>query len=547
MRKFLTEKFDPSMPGWLRKRLLFTANRPSKDVGYQSKDIHPRERRGSNQSEGLYQDFVRKNIDLNNAKFISVDPQSLQKRNDPRLKEPYLPIFHIVGNSGGKDVDTVYAVGINDSDKWPSAVYGDEFADKYFRSIPLKRLLDYTQDFCYLDLTDPTNFLDPQKKIGRQQSLDGLEQRYDVVRNRYSSNLKSRDTGEFIKNPWGDRPKNYSDSDLEKEIDKSGYLKDPNKYASKLKELKARNYSKVLNDLYSRIKTLQTGMIEAFSDYNFKNLQGNISADSFTNFQGLVSSYNKLVTKVNDIVEEYSDDSERFSNAIQRVFDENSWSGSDYKDVITRLRELEKTVADYINVAVDWDVEEENESINRDNIGNFLLDESLFNEDIENLEDVDIITNPVMQDAKNQSEWASKEIKKEMKDIEKDIPEWDSEKVIGASKQPIPDKIKEPKMELDESLFTEARFMGSIYPFEVHWMRPNGNDVLLGGSKSLEGADEIVQDKVEELMDNPFESDKDKLLILQNVYIYNSDTNEVEDVSDETDTFIQRCIQSLYD
>lgn len=83
------------------------------------------------------------------------------------------------------------------------------------------------------------------------------------------------------------------------------------------------------------------------------------------------------------------------------------------------------------------------------------FDESL-KEDIENLEDVDVEFNPVMQNAKDQSEQASKEIEKEMKDIEKDIPEWDSEEVIGAEKQEVPKKPVEPKATLDESLFTEA-------------------------------------------------------------------------------------------
>ena len=77
--------------------------------------------------------------------------------------------------------------------------------------------------------------------------------------------------------------------------------------------------------------------------------------------------------------------------------------------------------------------------------------------DIENLLDIDLSAqNPVMQQADEQSTWVKDQIDKEIKEIEKNIPDKDSEKVIGALKQPVPDKIKEPKMELDESLFPEA-------------------------------------------------------------------------------------------
>lgn len=71
--------------------------------------------------------------------------------------------------------------------------------------------------------------------------------------------------------------------------------------------------------------------------------------------------------------------------------------------------------------------------------------------------------------------------------------------------------------------------------YTVHWLSPEGKDCLLGGSNSLEEAVHIGADQANELLENPWETDKRRLLFLENMYIAEGDRvidTELDDITD---------------
>lgn len=89
-----------------------------------------------------------------------------------------------------------------------------------------------------------------------------------------------------------------------------------------------------------------------------------------------------------------------------------------------------------------------------------------------------------------------------------------------------------------KKVIMNAQFMNKHYRYEVHWVSPDGNDCLLGASHSIPGAERIAINQIEELMSNPFETNKMKCLFLENMYIWDAET--IEDVTtdlieDQTD------------
>lgn len=69
--------------------------------------------------------------------------------------------------------------------------------------------------------------------------------------------------------------------------------------------------------------------------------------------------------------------------------------------------------------------------------------------------------------------------------------------------------------------------VSAVHPWKtrytVHWMSPDGKDCLLGGTNNLEEAIQIGSDQVDELLDNPWETDERRLLFLENMYIAEGD------------------------
>lgn len=71
-----------------------------------------------------------------------------------------------------------------------------------------------------------------------------------------------------------------------------------------------------------------------------------------------------------------------------------------------------------------------------------------------------------------------------------------------------------------------ASYMGYKYRYEVHWMTPKGEDKLLGASDDLNHAEKIALDNLDRIYESPFENDRNKLLFIENCYIYDAETDQ---------------------
>lgn len=86
--------------------------------------------------------------------------------------------------------------------------------------------------------------------------------------------------------------------------------------------------------------------------------------------------------------------------------------------------------------------------------------------------------------------------------------------------------------------------MGYNYPYEVHSIASSGRDVLHGGSKTLEGAEDILMNQIEELITNPWEEKIDIARRVDSFYIYNTDKGGVVETA-KTDDFIDTTLSEF--
>ena len=91
----------------------------------------------------------------------------------------------------------------------------------------------------------------------------------------------------------------------------------------------------------------------------------------------------------------------------------------------------------------------------------------------------------------------------------------------------------------DESL-NEAAFGGYKYQYGVHVIGSDGNDRLLGGSKTVDGAVDIAIRQAKQVVDNPWMSDSEKSSYISNMYIADDDAeHEIDTVfEDEADKIL---------
>lgn len=80
--------------------------------------------------------------------------------------------------------------------------------------------------------------------------------------------------------------------------------------------------------------------------------------------------------------------------------------------------------------------------------------------------------------------------------------------------------------------------------YTVHWISPDGNDCLLGGSKTLEGASDIAKNQAYEIFDSPFETSDRKFLFLKNIYIWDEELEE-ETSTDDMDEYIDNLMSEI--
>lgn len=432
----LKEDFSTSMPKWLRTRLLYNMNKGDysklnkysngqyPDIANQSRATFGSKKRTDQNYEDLYTAMKRVGIDVSNAKFIEDGLPALRK--DARVEAPNIPFFHLVDEA--TKTDTVYGKGLNENE-W---FYPE---DKPMKYLPLKTLLSYTKDFCWMDGTDQSNYLGT-KVQDRAQMKQELRNLGDY--NRYKDNQSAGIS------PWYDK----------RRLDKSGYIVDPGRFTKKLKELGKRNMAVNMAKLYDDIKYVQTQFANLLMDYDFRKNSSNAgefntvfarsrydaSGKLFTELHTIMDGYNQVA----DYVEQASTESDE--RRKDRLLD---YAANELVSAKEKLKVLKQKASNILDVEIDWDT---NESLSKKKL---LLDENAFDvisEAIENLDRVDDlqpVENVVMADAQQQSKRVDKSIDDEFEDINKDLKNG----FLGAKNQPVPKAPVEPKISLDESLF----------------------------------------------------------------------------------------------
>lgn len=97
---------------------------------------------------------------------------------------------------------------------------------------------------------------------------------------------------------------------------------------------------------------------------------------------------------------------------------------------------------------------------------------------------------------------------------------------------------------IKESL-NEAKFGPYKYRYEVHWVSPEGKDILLGANKSIDGAEEIAINQIQELLTNPWESNENKYKIIYSLYIYDSEKDDADVMSIDLEDYIDGILSEL--
>ena len=330
----LNEKMSDSMPKWLQSRLLYTKrdrtpNRNQKEkykkMGFDMDSQSSPTYASRGDWTPLFDLFLTKGIDIDNAEFID-DGDIPTSSRDPRLKEPYIPIFFLQGQDPyGKNFSQVYAKGLNDDE---IAEFDSEYRKLKF--ISMKTLLQYTKGFCYLDSSNANNF-----NVGKKQ---GVRQEY------------KRDE----KNSGRKRYKPEEQSRWEK-YDKSGYLIDPEKMANKLSEYYKKNSSVLLEKMYKKLSNLKNDFAQVYLDTDLNNLDSEeynlVFGDAYSGLNkkliNAVASYNRFAKDINDALNIQDEEDRNYQ--LDRIFDYR------YRELNNYVNSLEKSAERVMSVALDWD------------------------------------------------------------------------------------------------------------------------------------------------------------------------------------------------
>lgn len=348
----LNEKFSDSMPDWLGKRILTTkyatnGNSYGRDFGIHksSKDaklnkIEPdwkkvptyAGKRGADKhnDQSLFGRFLARGIDLDNVKII--EGPNPEKRTDPRLKEPNIPIFLLKNGQ-------VYAQGLNDQEE-----YKEDENYRPFKNIPIKTLLADVEKFAYIDGNDDTNFTIKQKKSDRQLSKAELSKIPYYERDRVNAGAKDR----------------YISGKGWVSIDKSGYFIVPtmDKYRDKLAELKCDKIHDILREKEDYLNSVKEELANILMNTDIRNDVGASGSDFQTAFSNIFSWFKEAVgylqsvdAQLNTILNNspYTDEEKR--QQIIRLINDRF---GDYKDLIETVGKIEKASSTVFNSIIDW-------------------------------------------------------------------------------------------------------------------------------------------------------------------------------------------------
>ncbi len=276
----LNEKLSDHMPDWLKKRMLTTkytrrqgyyARSNPEDMGIKTGSSRTRSEKDPDfgprpsyanprdvdkrESQSLFGRMLAAGIDLDKVNVI--EGPKPEKRTDPRLKEPNIPIFLFDNNQ-------VYAKGINDQEEFEL-----DPKKKRFLHVPMKDLLgDHLVAFAYIDGNDDSNFTVKQRQADRAaNTADDISQlkagnlRTPLMTKQHQSAMGRGTT----RHMWVHH-KGLPNSGGWLNVDRSGYVVTPmaEKYKDVLGELKVKKIGDIMDDYANRINnanaTLQAEM-----------------------------------------------------------------------------------------------------------------------------------------------------------------------------------------------------------------------------------------------------------------------------------------------
>lgn len=311
--KKLNEVFSPSTPEWLKGAILknrvgweYNANDINRQIpsGYKRAEYGDRDRkrkawkaRGvdlspyTRNNEYIIRDLLGK-IDFNRAKFID-DGTIPQNARDPRLKSPNIPFFLVKMRNGGLKL---FVKGFTD-DEDAVTEWDKPGAFKYHS---MKDILEHTVGFCYIDGSDPDNLLSPRS----------AEYPNDVMELKSNYRFPKSWNGH---RPWV--PHSFFGSSGYYNIDKSGYIINPHRYAEKLRQIQKNKLASTIERCYDQVVEVRKRIIDLLESTDFKQrdsvdrLHSAYEQNIFRTFADVVDYYNEIVKSSNALT--YANESER--------------------------------------------------------------------------------------------------------------------------------------------------------------------------------------------------------------------------------------------
>lgn len=240
----LTEDFDPSMPNWLMRAI----------------------RINNQKGRFVHKDFAY-NYELDKLKWTIDDVPEKGKLNQYTDKNYLYAV--LIDKSGDKHTGNyvVYSPSLYIGDDETIEING---RNRRIDSMSMKALTPYIKEIAYTQLDNSEL---RQKQNDRFDSQKGTVDRYDL----------------------GSKPYN-------KDIDKSGYIIDPNKYTKLLAKLHLNDYSDRLSDLYVVLSNVKSKIKDFVNADNFlpdaKSTDSkylvDYSADA-RDFQSIYNDYTKAI------------------------------------------------------------------------------------------------------------------------------------------------------------------------------------------------------------------------------------------------------------
>lgn len=332
-RLFLLEAFSPSMPKWLQQYVIYNpkvrnysrgfgkyADPDKRNLAYSSSRNVGRDKNSGTAANiiwGKGNSPTGTAIDFSRANFITQEVP--KKVDDPIFLDKSKMCF--VHLDSGFD-ETIWIPGFSS----PTEQFVIDNNKKIVTGkINSKQLREFGKDFCYLDLTDSSNFITDITN-DREEAKKGSIERVDL--DKISS--------------W--QRDNY---------DKSGYKKIPSvdRYAKKLRSLKIKKVPQLIIDARTKLVDLQKDLAECSSQYASSQLADMREFNTID----LKNAYNNFISAVDN-----------FQNVLDYIDELPNAQDDDRRDMITRnvlayldrvnnrIKESYKYINYYLPASIDW-------------------------------------------------------------------------------------------------------------------------------------------------------------------------------------------------